>query len=279
MLQRRRAGKSSVLPSGYTALDYLESSGTQFLDTGLRGCDLSSSVACRAELNAYKPSMRMFQGQGFSFASNRIGSLDCYVSFPTGDNLRKSGYTPSLGAQEKAYTVNITNGVISINGRSYTADDILEASAGQNDAAGNTLKVLAYPDGSSYKSSWWVGKLYSFFARLQNGAVRFLPALRNADGVPGMWDTVSKTFFTNAGSGTFGYRITRTGETVSPMALRDPWRIAPSGVWARLTPDGTLEAVAETELDEEKAEAQGYAYFANTSEAAEELGATEQDLV
>ena len=31
----------------------------------------------------------------------------------------------------------------------------------------------------------------------------FIPAKRNSDNVVGMWDTVTQTFFTNSGSGTF----------------------------------------------------------------------------
>ena len=224
----------------------------------------------------------MFQGQGFACASNRADRLDCYVTLPIGDNLRKSGYLPPLASQTVSYSVKATNGVFEINGQSFTAADMqAESSISQNDAAGATLKVLAYPDGVSYQPSWWVGKLYSFSAKLQSGEVRFIPALRTSDSVAGMWDTVSKQFFTNAGTGTFGYRIKTTGEVVAPAAysLRDPHRVAPSGVWARLSPDGALDAVAETELDAEPAEAQGYAYFANTADAAEVLGATEQELV
>jgi hypothetical protein len=52
---------------------------------------------------------------------------------------------------------------------------------------------------------------YVIYARLyytkmwKNGTlVRYLiPAKRNSDNVVGMYDTVSKTFFTNAGSGAF----------------------------------------------------------------------------
>ena len=118
-----------------------------------------------------------------------------------------------------------------------------------------------------------------FEARISRGAeiaVNLIPALRKADGVPGMFDTVSKRFFENAGTGVFGYRVKGAPATYS---LRDPHRVAPSGVYARLAADGTLDAVAETELDEEQAEAQGYSYFANTADAAEVLGATEQELV
>lgn len=118
-----------------------------------------------------------------------------------------------------------------------------------------------------------------FEARISRGAeiaANLIPALRNSDGVAGMFDTVSKQFFTNAGTGVFGYRVKGAPAAYS---LRDPHRVAPSGVYARKASDGTLDAVAETELDADAAEAQGYAYFANTADAAEVLGATEQDLV
>ena len=123
----------------------------------------------------------------------------------------------------------------------------------------------------------FVLRLYSFSVKEEDELLlNLIPALRNADGVPGMWDAVSKQFFVNAGTGVFGYRVKGAPATYS---LRDPHRVAPSGVWARLAPDGTLDAVAETELDAESAEAQGYAYFANTADAAEVLGATEQELI
>lgn len=135
---------------------------------------------------------------------------------------------------------------------------------------------------SSLDTRMMVGKCYAFSVE-RSGALmlRLIPALRNADGVPGMFDRVSKQFFENAGTGTFGYRIKTTGDVVAPTtySLRDPHRVAPSGVWARLAADGTLDAVAETELEAEQATAQGYAYFANTADAAEVLGATEQETV
>ncbi|MCQ2568256.1 MAG: hypothetical protein MJ163_01485, partial [Alphaproteobacteria bacterium] len=58
-------------------------------------------------------------------------------------------------------------------------------------------------DASSYnsgKSSWSYVNIYN-----DSGEIVFngIPAKRNSDNVVGMWDTVTKTFFTNAGSGTF----------------------------------------------------------------------------
>lgn len=88
-----------------------------------------------------------------------------------------------------------------------------------------------------------------------------------------MYDKVSKTFFGNQGTGTFGYRIKRTGETVAPMSRRDPYYTAPSGVYARKAGENALELVADTE----ETIGDGWEWFANTAEAYEHFGITEQE--
>jgi hypothetical protein len=160
------------------------------------------------------------------------------------------------------------------NGRLLINGSLLPLPTASGDfTAGRHCWVFAR---NSYASpTKFVGKIFAFEIAGQDN-MKLIPALRNSDGEPGMWDSVSKQFFTNAGTGVFGYRFKGAPATYS---LRDPHRVAPSGVWARLAADGTLDAVAETELDAEQAEAQGYAYFANTADAAEVLGATEQELV
>ena len=46
---------------------------------------------------------------------------------------------------------------------------------------------------------------------------RDLVPVLDADGTPCMFDKLSKTCFRNAGTGTFGYKIKATGETVAPV--------------------------------------------------------------
>lgn len=105
--------------------------------------------------------------------------------------------------------------------------------------------------------------------------IELIPALRNSDGVAGMFDRVSKQFFVNKGTGKFGYRIKRTGEEFAPMSLRDPWRVAPSGVYARKVGENELEILADTE----ETTGEGWEWFSNTAEAYEHFGITEQEFV
>lgn len=104
-------------------------------------------------------------------------------------------------------------------------------------------------------------------------ALDLIPVLRNADGVAGMWDKVSKKFLENSGTGSFGYRIKRTGETHAPMSLRDPYYVAPSGVYARRAGENELEVLADTEA----VSGVGWEWFANTAEAYEHFGIVSEE--
>lgn len=82
-----------------------------------------------------------------------------------------------------------------------------------------------------------------------------------------MYDKISKQCFYNAGTGTFGYRIKTSGETVAPFARRDPYYTAPSGVYARLIAENTLDIIADTDIAADAAEQAGYTWHPNTGEA------------
>lgn len=99
---------------------------------------------------------------------------------------------------------------------------------------------------------------------------KLVPVLRKSDKTPGLFDIVNNFFYENVGSGTFGYRITGNTDPVAPkddnpstFSLRDPYYVAPSGVYAKLIAENELEIVADTE------EVQGddWVHFANVSEA------------
>ena len=126
--------------------------------------------------------------------------------------------------------------------------------------------------GTLLNSSRLNGKIYR--ARISKNAGithDLIPAL-NAEGVPGMFDKVSKQFFVNNGTGSFGYRIKGAPTT---FALRDPHRVAPSGVYARLIAENELEIVADTE----ETTGEGWEWFSSTADAYAHFGITEQEFV
>ncbi len=136
---------------------------------------------------------------------------------------------------------------------------------------------------STIDSRMMVGRCYAFSVKRRGVMMlKLIPALRDLDGIPGMWDAVSKQFFINSGTGSFGYRVKTSGQVVAPAAStyslrspRDPYYVAPSQVWARLNEEGQLDIVAETDLQD--GEEASFSLFANTGEAYAHFGITEQE--
>lgn len=188
-------GNSPRLPAGYTELAYLESSGTQYISIGV-------SLSCSTD--------------------------DCEVSFyiANTDNNRIFGarsYTTS-----RVYALEVINGNWRL-GWGNASTELAAATAGTHvayiDHDGGVLKIDGATVGSvgnastttNYNALLWAvraGSNYYYgslriseFKTWRSGSLRkhLIPAMRDSDSVVGMYDLVSNTFLTNAGSGTFSY--------------------------------------------------------------------------
>lgn len=258
-------------------LEYIETSGTQYLDTGLRGCDLSSLVEFDGESRVN--GRRAFQGHGFAFMSVRESDLTHYAQMPVALNRRRIGYLQGV-PYGRDYAVRISGGEIEVNGVVYTAEDFRaeDSFESDNDATGYALTLFSYPAPTQQTGSRWSGTCRRFRAKLLSGAVDFVPVLRLADNVAGMWDRVSRQFFIPpAGAGTFGWQL-KNVPAAAAYTLRGrskPGYMPPSGIWAR--PDGVngLELVADTE----DVDGDDWLHFANTAEAYEHFGITQEEIL
>lgn len=256
-----------LLPRGFTELEYLETSGTQHILIA----DLFStnSDAARIVFNASDS----LDGTQVLFGSRRKWreralsvSLD-----------KTSSSYAQFGAQAQIFDFSQlfntkSEIVISQSGCLVNSERVASFS---NEVFTSTSPYYLFTttNDGTIDSRKMIGKCYAFsIKRSGKMLLNFVPAL-NADGEAGMFDTVSKQFFTNAGSGAFGYRIKRTGETSAPMSLRDPWRVAPSGVYARPSGENELEIIADTD----DATGDGWEWFSNTAEAYEHFGIVIQE--
>lgn len=251
------------LPKGFTELEYLESSGTQYIDTGILGNN-ETEIRCRFRINKYSVSGQRVYG---SYATNK--NITYYANAGSGGNVR-FGVDSLLivtPAEETISSVQNASGV-SVNGdfKPYTQTSVFETASSLY-----LFNLQGFNSGELLQ-----GRVYSFECwKSGQLAMKLIPALRKEDRVPGMWDSVSKTFFENIGSGRFGYRIKATGEVVKPNATtfslrapRDPYYVAPSGVYARTVGENELEVLADTE----ETSGEGWEWFANTAEAYEYFG-------
>ena len=261
------------LPVGFTELDFLESSGTQYIETGVEMTD-DTRIKAVAEATAVGQNNSLY---GLSDLKNNL-ILRCRQQNAT-------TFTVQIGSTadveytkyERYFTVNSGDVVdvesvsiqkISVNGVTKNGNYVTpwESSVPMH----VPIFVQAYTYGATVGyNAHGSYKLYSFAIWQGEEKLRdYVPVLRNADGVAGLYDKVSKQFFANNGTGTFGYKIKNSDKVVAPdnsttFSLRDPYYVAPSGVYAKLIAENTLEIVTDTE------EVQGddWVHFANTCEA------------
>ena len=202
------------LPSGYTRLEYIESTGTQWIDTGVYPHE--SRILIDADILASNT------GADHHIASAlwaETGGTEFY------NTLR-------LRADRTGYAVRYYNGNLrniehqgSVFGRHtfdrnfivapYTAQvDSAEALTLTPSSVGSilsTLPLFGFRKNNGTPSGLINMRLYSckIWKRIVSSGVvstdlvrDFIPT-RNASGVVGLWDDVNSVFYTNAGTGTF----------------------------------------------------------------------------
>ena len=194
------------LPDGYTRLEYIQSTGTQYIDTGYVYTDNSTAhvVIDTTFTNLPDSGWKMHGVSGSAFGGPNVGvntlnklggaaSGDFYTDVPASINIR---YLFDLDVQNIFFSVtDVATGTVLVTKNNF----------------GNTFRDIIRPSYVlfGYKSSGDAviknsSKIYS--AQLYDGGVLvgdFIPARRNSDSVLGMYDTVSGTFKENAGTGTF----------------------------------------------------------------------------
>lgn len=252
----------SWLPAGFTELEYLESSGTQYLQFDL---DYSSddSLTLRYVVTPTGTTFNNYdRAWGGSSGTNFAGSFGLASTvLRTATNVNQNLYWGNDANISFPY-VQVGEEITAI----FSPDGLFVQGVRRRLSPTLTLQ----PTIASFQLFSWGTRTFGVMRwcglsneRAGKKLIELIPALRNSDSVAGMFDRVSKQFFVNKGTGSFGYRIKRTGESVAPMSLRDPYYVAPSGVYARLIAENELELIADTE----ETTGDGWKWFANTAEA------------
>lgn len=205
LMQRRRqlmGMQTGELPGEYKRVEYLESSGTQviYTDVPARG-----GIECKAKVawvSGGANDATIFGGRKSN--SDRILLIHQYPSMKW-----TIGYGSShvaLADLRYGTIYNVSAKVapgeqfLKIDGKTiYTGTDAAQYSNDFN----MSLFACTYNAESIYslKAS---ARIYNLTASLDgNKVMNVIPCVRKADSKPGMYDTVSNTFFTNAGTGEF----------------------------------------------------------------------------
>lgn len=197
-----------LLPRGYTRLEYLESTGTQFIDTGVIGIDNTEFVA------AYKVQLN----------ENNLGSIagvsDGTNAIDFGKYVFAEGLTitvPQLSYLTNTWDctgaalgdVSPIEVVVYFRDGSQLAvfDEEYTLGVKYFEGTPNVNKNIYLFKVNNDNTDGFTGKIFYF--QLYSGEdelIRnFIPALRKSDNKPGMYDTITNTFYTNAGINEFLY--------------------------------------------------------------------------
>lgn len=179
------------LPSGYTQVEYIESSGTQYIDTGFKP-NQDTRVVAKAKYTSVSGSVCLF---GTRYATN----AERYEFFASSNSFRTSYNTiaTAIGtANTNVIDIDKNKNVTSING---TIVSTYTYAAFQ---CANNLYLFADNQNGTV-SMFSSAVVYSFQIYDNNTLVRDYVPCVNADGVAGLYDAVNGVFYGNAGTGSF----------------------------------------------------------------------------
>lgn len=196
----------AILPSGYTSVEYIQSTGTQRITIPLATAKNIFALKMVADI--------AIMGQASSDGASIIGDVDIapYMKFiddrnsgiyPTcnTDGAVAGTPDPSLLNTRAELTFDGSDGTLKI----YKADNLWYSGARSTKTV-NSLSLLATYRGTGYSYICMAAKLYKFKV-YDTDHITLLkdcyPCYRNSDSVVGLYDKVSETFLTNAGTGTF----------------------------------------------------------------------------
>lgn len=194
------------LPPEYRKIEYLESSGTQYIDTGWvydignsGNKNINFNIQCKCSCNG-----------NYSV----FGNKDCFNLKGTNGAMWFRGY--AYYDSDKLQT-DIPTGTTAIkwqyNNTILTANGVEKGTLPRGSGSGGNERIYLFARayGTTAENMGGTVRIYNFSVssnRVSNPnnitpIVDLLPCIRKADNVPGMYDKVSQTFFTNAGTGDF----------------------------------------------------------------------------
>ena len=187
------------LPKEYQEVEYLESTGTQYIDTGV-----IPQANSRTKIKLEFTSSTQTQYAGFFGAqvddSNTYGYTFSNVA---GNAIKFKGSKNYMGgptfAINVSYEIDCSINTFNINGTNYTNTDTWSKTMDES-----IYIFTRNSAGVAMSSTFTTGRLYYFMQYEGDALIRdYIPCYRKSDNIPGLYDLVNNVFYTNAGTGTF----------------------------------------------------------------------------
>lgn len=213
--------KISNLPGAYQQVEYLESSGPQFIDTGIYASgDLKVDITFSMQTYRSNTWQCLLGARDYDNNSWNYPKMFCiYANYSTstGNNMKISHnyYSSDLATNYDYKTGEIYNIVLD-KGSVYIDNTLvsqISTTQADFDTSVNDVNLYLFnnhfysPDTHNVEIQNRDQRFRIYSCKIWNGSnvliKDFIPCYRKSDNTPGMYDLVSESFITNGGTGTF----------------------------------------------------------------------------
>lgn len=187
------------VPTEYQQVEYIESTGTQYIDTGVYP-DINTKIELEAMSTTTSTENKWYQITGTITSYHHQSGIQ--AAFNPQSSLISLDYG-TAGAGNRTVPTNIRFNVIMANNANYI-DGVQQTQSGTfSGTAEYSLWIFSLNyAGNPYYT--YTGRIYSYKIYQNGELIRdFIPVKRNSDGEAGLYDVVNDVFYTNAGTGTF----------------------------------------------------------------------------
>jgi hypothetical protein len=186
----------------YTACNYIQSSGTQYISTGVTGTGNTSAELVFARLTSYPAGWWGVIG-ACAYNINRSLLFGLYGSGNTGTfqfgTVNYADISFSLAAE--------TPCKVYINKNKLYLNEVLKATL-ESSTYTTPVPLALFWQAYSSSTSMAKAQMRLYYCKIYEGTSLlryFIPCVRNSDNKPGLYDAVNGGFYENAGSGEFSY--------------------------------------------------------------------------
>lgn len=204
LMALKKSGGSVGLPDGFTEVEYIQTSGSQYIDTGVKA---SASVGMSADFCFNDTRHNQNLAQVYSAPENYLLMVLALSSWQSPDGavwfvcsyLNTTQYFKKADTDRHIYHFNADGQyTVEMDGIQYE-----KADPSKTTFPADARNLWLFVRNSPYVDGYAYMKLYS--CAMYDGGVKirdFKPCL-DADGIPCLYDLISKTAFYNQGRGSF----------------------------------------------------------------------------
>ncbi len=210
----------NVLPDTYQEVEYLEASGTQYIDTGVNG-DCLVELDCQGTL---KNTVSQIAIGSYTSIGSFFGQ---YLSTGKYGFSNNEGLTNVDYDERAMFNIHFSSlqSSVTVNNQTYTVDVL--------DPNENNYTLFRAKEKANKNYYYANAKIYSCKISKDGILVRnFIPCYRKLDNETGMYDTVNNVFYTNEGEGEFivGADVDVLNTKIESVLTEKNTKILPSNI-------------------------------------------------